>query len=85
MTDIVERLRGPDGYALAIKEMREDAAAEIKRLRARVAKLEGRLEDAVAAYDAEVFMRLADVHDIGCKCLRCAIDHARAALGEKWI
>lgn len=33
----------------------------------------------VAAYDRENPARLADVHAIGCGCLRCAVDAARIA------
>lgn len=37
-----------------------------------------RLARIVQRYDAEFFMRTADMHPVQCNCLRCAVDAARA-------
>lgn len=50
-------------------------AAEHERLREALTML-------VEAHDRESFMRSADFHRDGCRCLRCAFDRARAALGD---
>lgn len=55
-------------------------AEEIEHLRARIAELETGLEGLITTYDREVFMRSADMHCDDCKCLRCALDRARALL-----
>ncbi len=65
------------GQALRIAQ---EMVGEIERLRARVAELETGLEGLITTYDREVFMRSADMHCDDCKCLRCALDRARALL-----
>lgn len=39
--------------------------------------LRERLARIVKQYDAEFFMRTADMHPVQCDCLRCAVDAAR--------
>lgn len=52
-------------------------ADELAAARARIAELEAKLSRIVNSYDAEVFMRTADMHPADCECLRCAVDAAR--------
>jgi len=47
-------------------------ARERDLLRERIARI-------VKQYDAEFFMRTADMHPVQCDCLRCAVDAARAS------
>lgn len=56
---------------------------EMKAVEAERDRLREALTWAVQKYDESQFMRSADFHSADCGCLRCAMDNARAALGEK--
>jgi len=50
------------------------ALVSVARQRDAVAEKLARI---LKSYDAEVFMRTADMHPLDCECLRCAVDAAR--------
>lgn len=54
---------------------------ELHRLRAEIERLRAALGWFADEYDRMNFMRSADMHRVDCRCLRCARDNARAALG----
>lgn len=74
--DSIRRLGGIE-YILAAEHERlmAERDAEIARLREALTAL-------VKTHDRENFMRSADFHREDCRCLRCAFDRARAALGD---
>ena len=67
----------PVGFVLRAEHERliAEKDTEIVRLREALTAL-------VKTHDRENFMRSADFHREDCRCLRCAFDRARAALGD---
>lgn len=60
----VHRAAEPFAFALvSVARQRDAASAKLARI--------------LKSYDAEVFMRTADMHPVECECLRCAVDAAR--------
>lgn len=62
--------------------MSEQLDIELEALRKRVKELEAALLWFAEEYARTHFMREADMHEQGCRCLRCAHDNARAVLQE---
>ena len=68
-----------------LARVRADAAEHERLLTERdveIARLREALTALVKTHDRENFMRSADFHREDCRCLRCAFDRARAALGD---
>jgi len=80
MTDIVKRLRAIDHLSIEDCFLQSplfgNAADEIERLRAALWVF-------ADEYDKAQPMRQAQMHNPGCRCVRCAYDNARAALAQE--
>lgn len=83
--EVLRRANAADGGWINDAELHRlglALAAETERLLAENERLLGLIKAIVAAYDHANQMRTADFHHSDCICLRCMVDHARAALAK---